>query len=109
MKHEVKLSPFSVHVATKKNSTAYTAYLKICINVIKLLGVFRKLCPDVFRADEDGLQMGPGHLHFKPYGNDRVYSGELLLPFCDLLNEVAHKLGSHHVLELNLRRFIDSA
>ena len=79
-------------------------HLEVGVNGVKLLGVLRQLSSNVLRPDEDALKMGPGALHFKPDGDDRVGGGQLLLPVRHLLQEVAHKLGGHHVLQLDLYR-----
>ena len=77
-------------------------HLKVSIDGIELLGVLWQLCSDVLRPNEDALQVRPGALHLEPDGDDRVCCGELLLPVTDFLQEVAHELGGHHVLQLNL-------
>lgn len=64
--------------------------------------MLRQLSPDILGANEDGLQVRPRALHLKPDHDDRVGSGQLLLPLRHLLQEVANKLGSHHVLQLDL-------
>ena len=46
--------------------------------------------------------MGPGPLDLEPDTDDGVCCGQLLLPDGHLLQEIAHKLGRHHVLKLNL-------
>ena len=81
-----------------------TCHLKVGIDGVKLSGVLRQLSPDVLRADEDALEVGPGALHLEPDGDDRVRGGQLLLPVGDLLQEVAHELGGHHVLQLDLQQ-----
>ena len=82
--------------------TIFPTHLKVLVNDIKHLGVLGQLCPDVLRPNEDALQVGPGLLDLEPDGDDRVGRGQLLLPDRDLLQEVAHKLGSHHILQLDL-------
>ena len=51
--------------------------------------------------------MGPGPLDLKPDGDDRVGCGQLFLPAGDLLQEVPHKLGGHHVLQLDLKEEVE--
>ncbi len=77
-------------------------YLEIRVNGVEHLGVLGQLCSNVVRANKDALQVGPGPLHLEPDGDDRVGCGQLLLPVRHLLQEVAHKLRSHHVLKLDL-------
>ena len=77
--------------------------LKVSIDGIKLLGMCWKLSSDVLWANEDALEVGPGPLDLKPDGDDRVGCGQLLLPVRDLLQKVPHKLGGHHVLQLDLK------
>lgn len=50
-------------------------HLEVWIDAIKTLGVFRQLFPDIFRTDEDTLQMGPRPLYLKEDTDDRVRSG----------------------------------
>lgn len=78
------------------------ANLEVSINGIKLLWVLGQLSTDVLWADEDALEVWPCPLDFKPDGNDWVSCGQLLLPVGHLLQEVTHKLGCHHVLQLDL-------
>jgi len=47
--------------------------LELGIDVVEPLGVDRQLLPDVLRAHEDGLQMGPGSLDVKPQTNDLIH------------------------------------
>ena len=81
-----------------------TCHLRVGVDGVKLFGELRQLSPDVLRADEDALEVGPGALHLEPDGDDRVRGGQLLLPVGDLLQEVAHELGGHHVLQLDLQQ-----
>ena len=84
------------------NIQMVTHYLKVSVDGIKCLGVFRQLRTDVFGPNEDALKMRPCELYLKPDGNDRVGCGQLLLPVGHLLQKVANKLRRHHVLQLDL-------
>ena len=52
-----------------------TCHLKVGVDGVKLFGVLWQLSPDVLRADEDALEVGPGALHLEPDGDDRVRGG----------------------------------
>lgn len=50
---------------------------------LKYFGVFRKLLPDIFRADEDVDEDTPIFLHFKPFVDNNINSSKFLSPFFD--------------------------
>ena len=83
-------------------------FLEVSINVVKSLGIFRKLVTDIFRSNEDALQMRPCSLYFKPDGDDRICSRKLLLPSRDFLKEVGNVFGSYQVLQLDLNELFEN-
>jgi len=76
--------------------------LKVDVNLVKAIRVFGQLFPDVFRADEDALQVRPGALHLYPDCDYHVGRRKFLLPRRHLVQEVRNELGRQHVLQLNL-------
>ncbi len=76
--------------------------LELLVDAVEALRVLGQLVADVLRADEDGLQVGPGALHLQQNLDDLVRLRQLLLPGADLGGEVGDVLGGEHVLQLDL-------
>jgi len=82
-------------------------YLEIAVDVVEAFRVLRQLRTNIFRVDEDALQVRPGALHLQPDANHLVSGGQLLLPNSHLVQKVIDVLGRKHVLQLNLQTWCE--
>eukprot|EP00968_Pinguiococcus_pyrenoidosus_P001317 scaffold58_cov256-Pinguiococcus_pyrenoidosus.AAC.12 len=70
------------------------------VDGVELLGLLRQLQADVFRSDEDGLEIHPLALHDKPGVQALAYEVERALPAADAVDEGTHEARAAHGLEV---------
>mmetsp|Transcript_13831 Transcript_13831/g.40655 ORF Transcript_13831/g.40655 Transcript_13831/m.40655 type:complete len:227 (+) Transcript_13831:1118-1798(+) len=66
------------------------------MDLVKAFGCLGQLQPDVFRTDEDGLEVHPLGLNLDPHLDHLSDSAHRLLPSRRVLDKGRDKLGCHH-------------